>query len=204
MPSPAPPQNNQLSNNPTKTRVACIGDSITELSGYPNILQKRLGDSFLVGNFGACGTTVSLSSDSPYMQSRAYTSAKDFQPSHAIVMLGTNDANPNDSYNSGFIADYLLLIEALKSLASKPKVWLARPPHVFDESWLSGRVLSSMVIPAVDEVVKQIKVPVIDVYSATDNPCLFFDGVHPNDAGAKIIVDTIHQTIIRDLKWHAI
>lgn len=199
MPTPDPPQNNQH-NNPTKTRVACIGDSITELSGYPNILQQSLGDSFLVGNFGACGTTVSLSSESPYMQSRAYTSAKDFQPSHAIVMLGTNDANPNDSYHSGFIADYLLLIEALKSLAGKPKVWIVRPPHVFDESWLSGRVLSGMVIPEVDEVVKQAKLPVIDVYSATDNPTLFFDGVHPNDAGAKIIADVIHQTIISDLK----
>lgn len=203
MPAPTPPQNNQLSIYPTKSRVACIGDSITELSGYPNILQQSLGDSFTVGNFGACGTTVSLDSESPYMQSRAYTSAKDFQPDHAVVMLGTNDANPNfDSHYSGFVADYLLLIEALKAIASKPKVWLVRPPYVFDESWLSGRVLSSIIIPAVDEVAKQAKRPVIDVYSATDNPGLFFDGVHPNDEGAETIANVIHQTILRDPKSH--
>jgi acyl-CoA thioesterase I len=185
----------------TKPRIACIGDSITELSGYPNILQQSLGDGFAVGNFGACGTTVSLCSESPYMQSRAYASAKNFQPDHAIVMLGTNDANPNfDSHYSGFVADYLLLIEATKAFASKPKVWIARPPHVFDESWLSGRVLSSMVIPAVDQAAQQTKCPLIDVYSATDNPNLFFDGVHPNDAGAKIIAEIIHKTIISNTK----
>jgi lysophospholipase L1-like esterase len=198
MPAPTPPQNNQLSIYPTKSRVACIGDSITELSGYPNILQKSLGDNFSVGNFGACGTTVSLASESAYLRSRACTSAKDFQPDRAIVILGTNDANLNfDSY-SDFVSDYLLLIEELKSLASKPKVWIVKPPHVFDESWLSGRVLRSLIIPAVDEAAKQAKLPVIDVYSATDNPGLFFDGVHPNDAGAKIIAEIIHQTIIRD------
>jgi lysophospholipase L1-like esterase len=188
---------NQQNQHSTKTRVACIGDSITELSGYPNILQQLLGDSFTVGNFGACGTTILLNSESPYVQCRAYTSAKDFQPDLAIVMLGTNDANPNfDIYYSGFVADYLLLIEVLNVLASKPKVWIVRPPHVFDETWLSGRVLRSIIIPAVDEVAKQAKLPVIDVYSATDNPQLFFDGVHPNDTGAKIIADVIHQTII--------
>jgi lysophospholipase L1-like esterase len=116
-------------------------------------------------------------------------------------MLGTNDANPGFcDYRDRFVADYLLLIEGLKSLASKPKVWIARPPHVFDESWLSGHFLTMGVIPAVDEAAKQAKLPLIDVYSATDKSNLFFDGVHPNDDGAKIIAEVMLQTIINSIK----
>jgi acyl-CoA thioesterase I len=203
MPARSESLNTQINKTQTcaQTKVACIGDSITELSGYPNILKQTLGDNYFVSNFGACGTTVSLNSENPYMRSQAYASAKNFQPDLTVVMLGTNDANPNfGDYRSGFIADYRLLIEAIQSITSKPTVWVVRPPHIFDESWLSGHIFSSMVIPAVDEAAKQAKVPVINVYNATDNPRLFFDGVHPNDAGAKIIAEVIHQTIIKYAK----
>jgi hypothetical protein len=95
-----------------------------------------------------------------------------------------------------------MLLDAIKTLSSNPKVWVARPPHVFDESWLSGQILIMEVIPAVDEAAKQTKCPLIDVYSVTGNSGLFFDGVHPNEAGAgaRIIADVIHQTIISDAK----
>lgn len=178
-----------------KTKVACIGDSITELSGYPNYLKQRLGESYVVGNFGACGTTVSLDSETPYMHSRAYALAKDFEPDVAIVMLGTNDANSSFS-QSRFVADYLLLLEAIKQYANGPKVWVVRPPHVFDETWLSGHVLSTGVIPAVEVAAKQASLQLIDVYSKTDNSRLFFDGVHPNEEGARIISDVICQAIL--------
>jgi lysophospholipase L1-like esterase len=158
-----------------------------------------LGESFVIGNFGACGATVSLASESPYQKSSAYLSAKDFRPDLAIVMLGTNDAN-SAFVDSTFMADYVLLLEALKSLPSHPKVWVVRPPHVFDELWLSGRILSLGIIYAVDEVAKQTKLPVIDVYSATDDPNLFFDGVHPNDEGARVIAEVILQKLISQLK----
>lgn len=181
-----------------KIRVACIGDSITELSGYPDYAKQALGDNYVVGNFGACGTTVSLDSENPFIQSLAYKLAKDFQPDIAIVMLGTNDASPNfNDYQGRFVADYLALLNALKSLASKPRIWIVRPTHVFGENWLSSQVFSMMVIPAVDEVAKQANLPLIDVYSATNNPNLFYDGVHPNDAGAKIIADVICRAIIK-------
>lgn len=182
-----------------KTRVACIGDSITELSGYPNHAKQRLGDGYAVGNFGACGTTVSLDTENPYIHSRAYTLAKDFQPDIAIVMLGTNDANQHFS-QSRFVADYMLLLDSLKRLSSEPRVWVVKPPHVFDEVWLSGHVMDTEVIPVIEETAKQAQLPVIDVYSVTDNPGLFFDGVHPNDEGAGIIANVICQAILNKEK----
>jgi hypothetical protein len=48
-------------------RIACIGDSLTELTIYPDELKRLLiGSNYLIGNFGACGTTVSLDSELPY------------------------------------------------------------------------------------------------------------------------------------------
>jgi hypothetical protein len=113
-------------------------------------------------------------------------------------MLGTNDANQHFS-QSRFVADYMLLLDSLKRLSSEPRVWVVKPPHVFDESWLSGHVLTMGVIPAVDEAAKLAKLPLIDVYSATDKSNLFFDGVHPNDDGAKIISEVMLQTIINNI-----
>jgi acyl-CoA thioesterase I len=190
--------NNKLARAHAETRIACIGDSITELSGYPNYAKQKIGDSYIVCNFGACGTTISLDSESPYMQSRVYVSTKDFQPDIAIVMLGTNDANPNFN-QSRFVADYLLLLDALKR-CSGLKIWVVKPPHVFDETWLSGNMMSLEVIPSIVKVAKQANLPLIDVYSVTDNPGLFFDGVHPNDEGARIIADVVCQAILREEK----
>jgi lysophospholipase L1-like esterase len=187
------------SENKDSIGVACIGDSITELSGYPNHLKMRLGERYIVGNFGACGTTVSLDSENSYLRSRAYALAKDFQPDIAIVMLGTNDANPGLN-GSRFVADYVLLLDAIKHYGGKPRIWVVKPPHVFDESWLSGRIMSSEVIPSIEKVTEQTNLPLIDVYSATDNPGLFFDGVHPNEEGARIIADLVYQAILYEGK----
>jgi acyl-CoA thioesterase I len=200
MPTFSESSNNQVHSThacgETRTRIACIGDSITELSGYPNYLKQARGNSYEVGNFGACGTTVALDSENAYIHSRAYALAKDFQPTHAVVMLGTNDANQDFSRNR-FLADYMALLNALTHLPSKPKVWVVKPPHVFEETWLSGHILSTKVIPSVDEAAQQTCLPLIDVYSATDKADLFFDGVHPNDEGAKIIADMIYQAVIK-------
>ena len=50
---------------------------------------------FAVGNFGAGSTTVSLNTETPYMNTSVFQSALEFQPNIVIIMLGTNDAQPN-------------------------------------------------------------------------------------------------------------
>jgi hypothetical protein len=57
---------NQTSTNVLVTsRIACVGDSITEVSGYPSDLQTLVGSNTTVGNFGVSGATVSTTSDKP-------------------------------------------------------------------------------------------------------------------------------------------
>lgn len=73
-------------------RVACVGDSITQGSGYPAKLQVLLGTNYSVGNFGVSGSTVTLNSTKPYMNQTAFEKAQQFQPKVVVIMLGTNDA----------------------------------------------------------------------------------------------------------------
>ena len=61
-------------------RVACLGNSITRgscinmasIHGYPAQLQKLLGNSYRVRNFGMPGYTMLRQGDFPYMSSKAW------------------------------------------------------------------------------------------------------------------------------------
>ena len=76
-------------------RVACIGNSITdgsgiymgELNGYPAQLQRQLGDSYLVRNFGVGARTLLNKGDHPYMQEQAWRDALAFCPDVVVIKL---------------------------------------------------------------------------------------------------------------------
>jgi acyl-CoA thioesterase I len=180
-----------------QTRVALIGDSITELTKYPYYATQILGPNYLVGNFGVCGSMVSLDSDCAYLHSDAFVEAANFKPNFAVVMLGTNDANLSlKESHTNFVEDYLVLIEKLQAFESKPRVWIVKPPPIFNETLgYSIEGLAKGVIPAIEEVARRAEVPFIDVYSALTNPRYFLDGVHPNDEGAKVIAMVVCKAV---------
>ena len=78
-------------------RVACLGDSITQITGYPADLQTLLGNSSIVGNFGVSGSTVDFYTDKPYFFEPNSGTLQNFEPTTVIIMLGTNDAR-TDNY----------------------------------------------------------------------------------------------------------
>lgn len=182
-----------------KIRVACVGDSITEGTEYPADLSMLLGANYTVGNFGVGGTTVSLNSQSPYMNTSAFQSATEFQPNIVIIMLGTNDAHPVlEQYNGSFVDDYVKLVAAFQALVSKPKIWIVLPPPVFNnESGISPEYFMHNVIPGIEQAANETHLPVINVYSALANYSDYFpDGVHPNSEGSKLIANEIYKAII--------
>ncbi|MDH7564824.1 MAG: GDSL-type esterase/lipase family protein [Candidatus Bathyarchaeota archaeon] len=188
-----------ISAKPTNLiHVACVGDSITEGSGYPAHLQAMLGDSYRVGNFGVSGSTVLLNSDTPYMMQPAFQKAKAFQPSIVVIMLGTNDAH-EITYQSieNFQASYKKLIAAYQELESKPQIWLVTPPPIFEnELSLSEVNLEQGVIPQIEQVAAELDLPLIDVNTVLmDYPEYFGDGVHPSSEGAMLIASEINQAI---------
>jgi len=205
-------------------RVACVGDSLTQSSVYTLELWKLLGGNarytvdnytiepdddngaqvsgprYAVSNFGAGSTTVLLNTETPYMNTSVFQEALEFQPNIVIIMLGTNDAQPNlHQYNTSFVADYITLINAFQTLASKPKIWIVLPPPIFSNQ--SGKIspeyFKLTLIPDIEQAANETNLPTIDVYSALAGHSDYFpDGVHPNRDGAKLIAETIYKTII--------
>lgn len=190
------PQTSSLNNSPI--RVACVGDSITEVSGYPSDLQLLLGEDYTVGNFGATGSTVSLSSWKPYMNQSEFQDAEAFEPNIVIIMLGTNDDLMElHQYNESFEDDYAKLITSFQQLESNPDIWIAKSPPIFSNSSdLSPTYLTYTIIPKTEDLANKMSLPTIDVYGAFGNHNDYFkDGIHPTSQGAELIANEVYNTM---------
>ncbi len=181
-------------------RVACVGDSLTQSTEYPYDLWNLLGNqSYSLRNFGAGSTTVTLQSETPYMNTTVFQDALNFQPNIVIIMLGTNDAQPSlHQFNASFVGDYVKLVTAFQGLSSKPEVWVVLPPPIISNQ--SGKMDSAYfedtIIPGIMQAANETDVPVIDVYSAfAERPDYYLDGVHVNSEGAKLIADTVYSAV---------
>jgi acyl-CoA thioesterase-1 len=187
------------SNSTARVRVACVGDSITEVTAYPADLQVLLGNAYYVRNFGVVGATILLNTDRPYLNQTACSEAEAFQPQVVVIMLGTNDARTNIYPNSENLeANYGMLIATFQALKSHPKILVATPPPIYNNTLsLSSSNLVQGVIPRVEQEAKALNVPTVDVYDPMLNhPEYFPDGVHPNIAGAEKIAQIVFAAIV--------
>jgi len=186
------------SNNIKTIRVACIGDSITEDPQYTSNLQSLLGPNYIVRNYGVSGSTVLIDTYTPYIFQNAFRIAKKFLPKMVIVMLGTNDAR-TDNFKSinNFVVDYMRLISRIQAIESNPKIFLVKPPPIFDNELELEKVdFEDVIIPRIEQIANELDLSIIDVYSALENhPEYFQDGVHPNSEGARIIAEEVYKTI---------
>lgn len=180
-------------------RVACVGDSITQGSGYPAKLQQLLGANYLVGNFGVAGTTVSLNSTSPYMDQTAFQKAEEFNPNYVVIMLGTNDARTDENESSQtFETDYSELVSSFQNLTSNPQIFVVDSPPIFtDNPNYNSTYLADNVIPQINSVASNLNLPTVNVYSAFGNQSNYFmDGVHPDPDGATLIASEVDNAIM--------
>ncbi len=180
------------------TRIACLGDSITNITGYPEQLQSLLGNGSVVGNFGVNGATVNLNSNNPYFYDLTYRDARNFLPTAVIVMLGTNDARTDNYLKiSSFIANYERMLNRTQRWNSTLQIFLVIPPPIFNNTLdLNSTSYMNGIIPRIKQVARDLSLPLIDVYSPLLNhPEYFPDGVHPNNQGAQIMAKTIYATI---------
>lgn len=167
-------------------------------------LQELLGDKFEVKGFAKSGTTLSTKGDSPYVTKGPWQDAQNFNAHIVIIKLGTNDTKPkNITQVETFVPDLTAMVDTLNGLKTNPKIFLCLPCYVpppgnfgiNEESLVSG------IIPAINKVAADKKLPIIDVHAATkDHPEVFPDRVHPNDAGAGIIAKTVYAAIQESLK----
>ena len=186
-------------------RVACIGDSITAGAGirdrkmhYPNQLGRLLGDGYKVINCGNSGSTLLKKGDRPFWNQGEWKKALDFNPNIVVIKLGTNDSKPqNWKKKAQFAADFKDMIAQLRKLPAKPKIFICKPVPVFQTRWgISEKVVSGEVIPIVEQVAKDCKLPVIDLHKALSGKKeMFPDGIHPNGAGAGVMAAVIAKAI---------
>ena len=188
-------------------RVACIGNSITDgfgigmapVKGYPAVLQKKLGDGYQVKNFGVSARTMMNKGDLPYMNELAWRDAQAFNPNIVIVKLGTNDSKTHNWVHGAdeFRQSMQAMIDTLKALPSKPKIYLCSPIPAFKDSWtINDSVIVNGEMPIIKKLAKKNKCQFVDLHTSyTYGDMMLNDGIHPNAKGAAKMADIIFDAI---------
>lgn len=201
-----------------KIKVACIGDSITfgarledsNRFSWPAQLQVLLGDNYRVENFGVGGCTL-IRKGTPNVWTEL-GKITDSNPDIVIICLGTNDTCGGTracwDHKSDFPDDYRDLIDTLRTISSKPVIYLCAPsPMVIETPGLdSARVADLMerqprlkeLIAITKEISLEKNTSFIDLNTPMANkPELFTekDGVHPNKDGYLFIAELVYKAI---------
>ena len=186
-------------------KIACVGDSITfgyglgnpSSESYPAQLAQRLGSAHTVQNFGVSGATLLKNGDKPYWDETAYASSGTFDPDVVVVMLGTNDAKPqNWAKEAEFAPNYAELIQHYRALGAL--VYVATPPPVYPPGAfdIPPDVVENEVVPLVHTIATDAGAPLVDVFTALSGKASDFpDTVHPNATGAGLIADAVKAAL---------
>lgn len=194
------------------TRVACIGNSITDgsgidmadVDGYPARMQAILGGDYCVRNFGLSARTMLNNGNRPYMKEQVWKEAKAFCPDIVVIKLGTNDSKPMnwDKYGKEFGKDMQQMIDELKALPSKPVIYLCTPLQSAGRTKVTGNTIRDSVvvagiIPVINKVAKKNKLKVIDLHPLIDpkSDMMQRDGIHPTSKGAALMAKTVAEVI---------
>lgn len=214
-----------------KIKVACCGDSITfglmattSENSYPSVLQKLLGETYIVENFGRNGATVIADYDfrdgqeyGPYIKSAEYASAMASNPDIVILMLGMNDGNPTHCFNQkggGAISEFYLslyentlcsILDGFHCLATAPQIFLCKTSamkrvvcETLDFDYIYHFTENLIKIRKIQEKTAQnYRIPLIDTLSAIDDPACFRDGVHLTDMGYAQLAAIVAKNINR-------
>lgn len=192
------------------TRVACIGNSITDghglnmrtEQGYPALLQHFLGRDYNVKNFGVSARTMLNKGDFPYMKERAWREALAFRPDVAVIKLGTNDTKPHNwQHGQDYERDMQQMIDSLRASNTGVKIYLCTPIPAFKSTWdISDSIITASIVPIINKVAKRNKCKVIDLHTlfAPYGKLMQGDGIHPNEKGARQIAELVRDALSRD------
>ena len=192
-----------------KTKVACIGNSVTYGYGhknptetsYPTQLQKMLGEDYEVRNFGHSGATLLSKGHRPYINLPEYKAALDFAPDIAIIHLGLNDTDPRNwpNFRDEFYDDYTAIIDTLRKTNPEIEIYICRMSPIFHwhRRFKSGtRDWYWQIQKEIELIGNNRSVEIIDfsrhLYSRPD---LMPDALHPNEQGATILAEQVYSAI---------
>ncbi len=190
-----------------KTKIACIGNSITEgwnlpfhrAQSYPSVLQLFLGDkNFEINNYGVSGHAILRKSNAPYWGTSQYKNALEWKPDIVIIKLGTNDTySYNWVYKDEFVGDYTDFVNSFKALDSHPKIYICYPLPIFPENGTQSKLIPEQVIPMLNQIAMATGAEIIDLYTyfTGKKAQLFGDDLHPNATGARDLAYLVAKAI---------
>ena len=192
-------------------KVACVGDSITEGYGlawqsrtaYPVVLDSQLGSDYSVLNLGRSATTLRKKGDFPYWSCKEFYDVFVYKPDVIIIQLGTNDTKTQNWDSKSFAEDYQTLIDTFKTIPGKPKIYVCLPVPVFQSKWtINDSTLTKCEIPIIKKIAKENDLAVMDLHGQMGGHGeYFFDGIHPNEKGAKLMAEIIAKDFKNNIKF---
>lgn len=193
------------------TRLACIGNSITQYTAqantnpkdaYPVKVGEMLGPDWYAVNKGRSGAYMQKSSPSPYWGTGLLKQVLDFKPNVVTIMLGTNDARQPYWHTDKYIADYQAMIDTLNTLSPRPEIRLLSPipswkrNGVWPYNGISNDIIKDQAIPALQQVARTNGLDIIDIYTPMlPLERLVPDGVHPNAEGQDSLAHWIYRAL---------
>ena len=197
-------------------RVGCVGNSITSgASGnpetdpdtYPAQVGVLMGEGYYVRNFGVSGRTMLKKGDYPLWVEQTFSNAVAFKPDIVTILLGTNDSKSwNWEYKDEFVPDYNAMIDTFIAVNPDVQIYLCLPPPAFSVQWgITDSIITTDIIPMINQIAEDRELPVIDFYSAfSDKRDLFPDDIHPNKEGcwdmAKIIYNNLSGKQVEEIE----
>ncbi len=190
------------------TRIACIGASITygatlenrKQNSFPGQLQRLLGKSYEVANYGVSGCTLLNNGDLPYHKTREYQLALNYKPDIVFIDLGGNDSKLiNRIHLNDYARDYHALIKSFAELESRPRIILLLPvvSFVTDTTGIWDPVIVKSIIPQIQQVAYEENLEVLDMHSLLiDRPELMPDKIHPNAEGSEIMAQRLYEQVV--------
>ena len=201
--------------------IVALGDSITFGSGVVQTrstdsweakLEKLLGGSYQVLNYGIGGATLQDEGDKPYWSMpdkllQGYPeAAQALNPEIVILMLGTNDSKPYNWNRERYEAQLDQRVKELKVWPSIKRLILMCPPYTCPANGsdvVAFDILNETIRDEINPIVKKCaadnEVECIDLYALTDGHSEYFvDGVHPNSFGNRVIAAEIHQHLTKE------
>lgn len=185
-----------------KTRVVCFGDSITK-RGYPDVMGKELGVEAIMAGVAGNSSAAGLR--------RMQKDVLDQKPDIVVILFGTNDARvdaPQVHTTPGQYGKNLTkMVRECEKIGSKVVICTLPPingeayfkqhetkPYTdaggIEDMWSDYRA-------AAVKVAKKYKLPLVDLNQKLlkDPKWLSNDGVHPSDAGTRLIAELIGRQV---------
>ena len=202
--------NNNQPAEPTVTKIACVGDSLTFGGGltnpttYPSVLQNLLGTgSYLVKNFGSegramtPGLTSSNIPDRSYIDTEIYQESLAFNPDIVILCLGTNDTwlvnLSSQTAKDNFVKGLTALVNSYKELGVD-KIYVCLPPYAVKNN--IGTMVKNLVIPLIQANAETLDYEIIDFYTPTEGKDDWLkDQLHFNPIGYEEMAKTAYLAL---------